>query len=401
MQDEGRARTFRSAEVPHEKHRRRRPFVAVSPGSNCHRRRRLCARHDGDAPGRPAGLGVSPAPTHCRLDGLIGRGRRRRFPVPDRESVARADCAPATCPAPPSSAAKPPPALSGGTLLVLRDGKTAFAADPDRDSSSFADLTRAAAVDHRAVAAGRRARAGRWRTRFGTCSWSCAGAGRWSAIDGAVQHPADAGPVCAAPRVASTTTACGVATSPARAASWSPWPGDTLEDRARSCSWKRPARRRADGRSPVRQPLPQRRAAGAGADGRIVERRGAPGSTAANRMAPGRPRRDPLPAAEPGVAWRCAGPQRRRGHVPSGGHQRRAGAVERRLRRRPLPGPHRRGGDRVPCRRRIGEDLRAAVPGDPAGRLRLLGRRRKLALVAAGNDPSTTAGTSSTWTTPP
>jgi mono/diheme cytochrome c family protein len=39
------------------------------------------------------------------------------------------------------SAAKPPPALSGGTLQVLSDGKTAFAADPDRDALYFADLT--------------------------------------------------------------------------------------------------------------------------------------------------------------------------------------------------------------------------------------------------------------------
>lgn len=35
-----------------------------------------------------------------------------------------------------------PPALSGGTLLVLRDGKTAVAADPDRDLIWLADLAR-------------------------------------------------------------------------------------------------------------------------------------------------------------------------------------------------------------------------------------------------------------------
>ncbi|HEY0706211.1 MAG TPA: c-type cytochrome, partial [Polyangia bacterium] len=33
------------------------------------------------------------------------------------------------------------PAISGGTLLVLKDGNTAFAADPDRDALYFADLT--------------------------------------------------------------------------------------------------------------------------------------------------------------------------------------------------------------------------------------------------------------------
>jgi hypothetical protein len=34
-----------------------------------------------------------------------------------------------------------PPALSGGTLLILRDGKTAVAADPDRDALFVVDLT--------------------------------------------------------------------------------------------------------------------------------------------------------------------------------------------------------------------------------------------------------------------
>jgi hypothetical protein len=38
------------------------------------------------------------------------------------------------------SAGAAPPALSGGTLLVLADGQTAFAADPDRDQLYFADL---------------------------------------------------------------------------------------------------------------------------------------------------------------------------------------------------------------------------------------------------------------------
>src|SRR3954471_16159951 len=38
------------------------------------------------------------------------------------------------------SAATPPPALSGGTLLMLKDGHSAFAADPDRDQVYFIDL---------------------------------------------------------------------------------------------------------------------------------------------------------------------------------------------------------------------------------------------------------------------
>jgi mono/diheme cytochrome c family protein len=43
-------------------------------------------------------------------------------------------------PGPAVSAEKAPPPLSGGTLLVLRDGETAFAADPDRDAVYLADL---------------------------------------------------------------------------------------------------------------------------------------------------------------------------------------------------------------------------------------------------------------------
>src|SRR5437867_2796460 len=35
---------------------------------------------------------------------------------------------------------RPPPALSGGTLLILRGGHTAVAADPDRDRVWFVDL---------------------------------------------------------------------------------------------------------------------------------------------------------------------------------------------------------------------------------------------------------------------
>lgn len=38
------------------------------------------------------------------------------------------------------SAATPPPPLSGGTLLMLADGKTAFAADPDRDQAYLVEL---------------------------------------------------------------------------------------------------------------------------------------------------------------------------------------------------------------------------------------------------------------------
>jgi hypothetical protein len=40
-----------------------------------------------------------------------------------------------------TSAADPPPAISGGTLAILPDGVTAVAADPDRDTISVADLS--------------------------------------------------------------------------------------------------------------------------------------------------------------------------------------------------------------------------------------------------------------------
>ncbi|MEA2701199.1 MAG: hypothetical protein QOI66_5470 [Myxococcales bacterium] len=44
-------------------------------------------------------------------------------------------------PAPTSSPARLPPPISGGTLLVLRDGKTVVASDPDRDLISIVDLS--------------------------------------------------------------------------------------------------------------------------------------------------------------------------------------------------------------------------------------------------------------------
>jgi mono/diheme cytochrome c family protein len=42
------------------------------------------------------------------------------------------------------SSTEPPPAISGGTLRVLKDGVTAVAADPDRDSVYIVDLTKRA-----------------------------------------------------------------------------------------------------------------------------------------------------------------------------------------------------------------------------------------------------------------
>ena len=39
-------------------------------------------------------------------------------------------------------ATRPPPAISGGTLLGMKDGTTAIAADPDRDEVSIVDLVK-------------------------------------------------------------------------------------------------------------------------------------------------------------------------------------------------------------------------------------------------------------------
>jgi DNA-binding beta-propeller fold protein YncE len=52
------------------------------------------------------------------------------------------DSPPPTPPAlgPTTSAANPPPAISGGTLVLSRDGQTAIAADPDRDRVYLVDL---------------------------------------------------------------------------------------------------------------------------------------------------------------------------------------------------------------------------------------------------------------------
>ena len=53
-----------------------------------------------------------------------------------------------------SNVAQPvaPPAISGGTLRVLRDGHTAVAADPDRDRVYIVDLRHAGASPPRAHA---------------------------------------------------------------------------------------------------------------------------------------------------------------------------------------------------------------------------------------------------------
>lgn len=47
------------------------------------------------------------------------------------------------------TASTPPPPISGGTLLVTQDGKTAVAADPDRDAIYGIDLASLSASPRR------------------------------------------------------------------------------------------------------------------------------------------------------------------------------------------------------------------------------------------------------------
>src|SRR6266404_782054 len=51
------------------------------------------------------------------------------------------DPGPGPAPEPMPTAARLPPPISGGTLLVLRDGRTVVASDPDRDLISIVDLS--------------------------------------------------------------------------------------------------------------------------------------------------------------------------------------------------------------------------------------------------------------------
>jgi hypothetical protein len=67
-------------------------------------------------------------------------GAKRAFPPPSFGDVVTAD--------------RPPPPISGGTLRVLADGRTAIAADPDRDRIFAVDLARKQVVADVALEAG-------------------------------------------------------------------------------------------------------------------------------------------------------------------------------------------------------------------------------------------------------
>jgi DNA-binding beta-propeller fold protein YncE/mono/diheme cytochrome c family protein len=100
---------------------------------------------------------------------------------------------------PPVSSAKPPPAISGGTLLLARDGVTAIAADPDRDRVSIVDMS-AQRVRHQVALnagdePGRAVEDGAGRVHV-----VLRGAGEVATIDIAAGNVAERTAVCAAPR---------------------------------------------------------------------------------------------------------------------------------------------------------------------------------------------------------
>jgi hypothetical protein len=100
---------------------------------------------------------------------------------------------------PPVSSDKPPPAISGGTLLLARDGTTAIAADPDRDRVSIVDIS-ARRVRYQVALnpgdePGRIAEDGAGRVHV-----VLRGAGQVATIDTATGNVAERTAVCAAPR---------------------------------------------------------------------------------------------------------------------------------------------------------------------------------------------------------
>jgi DNA-binding beta-propeller fold protein YncE/mono/diheme cytochrome c family protein len=159
-----------------------------------------------DAPTTP---GLQPHP-----DGMSPVAAGSNSPSnPDRSAVSPAGSVPAPSPVasapgevmfasdtrPPVSSAKPPPAISGGTLLLARDGVTAIAADPDRDRVSIVDLS-ARRVRHQVALEagdepGRVVEDGSGRVHV-----VLRGAGEVATIDIAAGSLAERTSVCAAPR---------------------------------------------------------------------------------------------------------------------------------------------------------------------------------------------------------
>jgi len=97
-------------------------------------------RGDGSSSGT---AGVTPPPA-TGIAGVTGAGGTDGAPCPSGTAGASSSIAspfPLQLPAGVTQAATPVPALSGGTLLVLANGTTAVATDPERDRVYIVDLT--------------------------------------------------------------------------------------------------------------------------------------------------------------------------------------------------------------------------------------------------------------------
>jgi mono/diheme cytochrome c family protein len=94
---------------------------------------------------------------------------------------------------------KLPPPISGGTLIVLQNGTTAVAADPDRDRVSFVDLPNSKLIGHVALKSGDEP--GRLvEDAAGRVHVALRGAGEIATIDVTALKVSDRRSVCGAPR---------------------------------------------------------------------------------------------------------------------------------------------------------------------------------------------------------
>ena len=249
-------------------------------------------------------LPQNPPPTRTPIPGPSGAGGVGGAPLPP--GVPGTGGSRGMLSGPTVSADRAPPALSGGTLLVLGDGTTAFAADPDRDLLSFADLGAERLLANIELAPGDEP--GRAvPARNGDLLVVLRGAGALAVVDSTAHTLRTRVPVCPAPRGIDHDLVSGqtfVACAGGELLTLAP---DTFEV-------VRQLRLEDDLRDVVQMGdqlfVSRFRAAEVlvvGADGKVLERRRAPGSAAANRairtINPG-PNSMQLRGADPVVAWR-------------------------------------------------------------------------------------------------